>query len=264
MAGAFLHVNLVQGAASVTCATASDSAGVSNLLDPQPRLRLRGVGGAAILVDFGGTFTPDCVALISTNATAAALVRVRLSTADVTGLAGDAWDTGTVSAQASAEGNGNVVVVRATGGAGGRYLLVELADGTLPYVDVGYLAVGALWRLSRAQSYGFREGRLILDQRPRNPVTGAEFPVPAVFNPRFAAFQVAWMNRTETEGNHRILVRRLGAVGDALWIPETDLSQAELNNRSIWGAAAQPGEDAGPERPAFQGWTRSWRLVERG
>jgi hypothetical protein len=264
MAGAFLSQNLVTSAVSVSATTAEASAGVSNLLDPQPRLRMRCLVGAAILVDFGGQRSVDCVAAISTNATAAALVRVRLSTTDPTGAAGDAWDSGTIPADTRVEANGNIVVVRTAGAVAGRYLLIEILDGSRAYIDVGHLAVGALWRLSRAQSYGFREGRLMLDQRERNAFTGAEFPVAALFNPRFTVFAVQNLGRTEIEAQHRDMLRLLGAVGDALWIPEVTLSQSELNRRAIWGAAAQPGDDAAAERVNFIGWSRAWRLIERG
>ena len=264
MAGAFLHTNLVLSAASVTCATALATAGVGNLLDPQPRVRMRATGGgAAVLIDLGASRLVDCVAFVSTTATAGAVVRVRLSSADATGMAGDAWDTLGEAADTGAEAGGNVIVVRAAGTASGRYVLAELADGALAQVDIGCIAVGALWRLTRAQSYGYSEGRVIADTRDVNPLTRAEFPVPALLNPRFTAFQVALMPRADADAG-REMRRRLGGVGDALWIPDLSLSRAEMNNRSIWGGVYAPGADAGHVRPVFPGWTAAWRLVERG
>jgi hypothetical protein len=55
-------------------------------------------------------------------------------------------------------------------------------------MDIGLLVAGQLWRLQRGTAYGIREGRVMLDRRDRNPYTGAEFPVPAIVNPRMAAF----------------------------------------------------------------------------
>lgn len=264
MAGAFLYNNLVMSAVSVTAPNAVAGAGVSNLLDPQPRRRMRALLDPAILVDLGSVVAIDCVAIISTNATDIAVYSVKLSTVDPTGAAGDAWDTGAVSADTGSDANGNIVVVRSAGPAFGRYLLVQLQDGTLTDIDVGFLAVGALWRMTRAQAYGFREGRLVLDQRERNPLTGAEFPVPALRNPRFTAFAVQHTTDAEWRAQGRAMLDRLGGVGDALWIPDTGLSQAELNRRAIWGAAAQPGDDFGAERANFVGWSQAWRLIERG
>lgn len=263
MAGAFLYDNLVLSAASVSGPAAIATAPASNLLNPQPRVRMRSTGGTgAVLVDLGGPRALDSAFLGSTTATTGATVRVRLSLVDPTGAAGEVWDTGTLAAETGEEANGNVVVIRAAGPVTGRYLLVELTDGALSVVDIGIAAAGALWRQSRAQSYGYSEGRVIADTRDVNPLTQAQFPAPALVNPRFAAFQVAVMSRGDSEAG-REMRRRLGGVGDALWIPDLGLSQSELNNRSIWGGVYQPGADAGHVRPVFPGWTSAWRMIER-
>lgn len=268
MAGAFLYDNLVRQGVGIAAVAAVTGTAGSALLDPQPRNRARWAGtAAAVLVDFGAQRPVDCVAVISTTLGAfggtLTFVRVRLSTADATGAAGDAWDTGTIPASTSADAAGNVVLVRAAGPASGRWLLVELLDGTAPYVDIGIVAAGALWRLTRARSYGAIEGRLTLDARDRNDMTGAEFPAPGLVNPRFTAFQVQMMPNAEATGAQRTMQARLGAARDALWIPDIGLSQAELNARSLWGAVARPGDEAGATRAAFPGWNRAWRIVER-
>lgn len=267
MAGAFLYDNLVvQGVGLSAIAAATGSSG-SALLDPQPRNRARWSGtAAAVLVDFGASRPVDCVAVISTtlgNWGGVGVVRARLSTTDATGAAGDAWDTGSILAETSTDAMGNIVLVRTAGTATGRYLLVEVLDGSAPYVDIGIVAAGALWRLTRAQSYGFIDGRVILDTRDRNDMTGAEFPAAALVNPRFTAFQAALLSNAEATGAQRTMQARLGAVRDALWIPDMGLTQAELNARSIWGAVARPGDDAGATRAVFPGWNRAWRLLER-
>lgn len=271
MPGAFLYDNLVPQAASITvepAAGVSPNAPASFLLDPQPRLRVRVFAGppinVQILVNFGQLRFLDCVALISTTASVLTSVRVRLSLSDATGLAGDAWDTLFSGAQAGPETSGNVVVVREAGQALGQYLLVELTDVARDSLEVGLVVAGPLWRLTRAQSYGAREGRLIRDQRDVNPYTGAEFPVPSLFNPRFAAFAVQNMTRAEQIAQNRELERRIGAAGDALWIPELTLSRSEMNRRSIWGAVAQPGDDVAAERVNFPGFSKAWRVIERG
>lgn len=272
MAGAFLYDNLIQQAFSVqvnaTLGGLSAGTPVAYLLDPQPRLRVRVFLAPAwiqVLVDLGGQKALDCVAAISSTATPAATVRVRLSTADASGVAGDAWDSGAaVLADTGPEAYGNILVVRAAGPATGRYLLVDIVDGDLMSLDLGYLAAGPLWRVSRAVSYGSREGRMMMDRRDRNTFTGAEFPVPSLLNPRFAVFAVQNMNGTEITTQHREMTRRLGAAGDALWIPDTGLSRFEMNRRAIWGAMAQPGDDVGAERVNFIGWSRAWRIIERG
>jgi hypothetical protein len=264
MPGAFLYANLVDAAAALTCAQAIvPTMPLENIRDPQPRMRARLVGSsAAIIVDLGASRALDCAALVGTTLTASATIRVRLATADATGAAGDAWDTGILTASPGAT-SGQVVVIRGAGTASGRYLRIDLADGALAVIDVGRIAAGALWRLTRGHSYGITEGQLMLDRRDRNPLTGAEFPVPAVANPRVARFQLAALTQTEALGQHRAMLATLGAAGDGLWVPELALSQAEINARSIWGALAEPGAAIGLSRAALALFGRGFTLTER-
>ena len=97
-----------------------------------------------------------------------------------------------------------------------RYLRVDLTDGAAPYMDIGLLVAGQLWWLQRGTAYGIREGRVMLNQRDRNPYTGAEFPVPAIVNPRMAAFTLPALSTAEARNQHRDMLRRLGAARDTL------------------------------------------------
>ncbi|MCZ8146841.1 MAG: hypothetical protein O9325_03180 [Roseomonas sp.] len=261
MPGAFLQDERVRDAVALTALTPT-AAGmpVANLRDPQPRLRARFTGGAAsMLVDFGTATAVEALALICTNLSTNATVRWRLGTLEVPNAA---HDSGILPAHTGDEANGNVVLLR-SGVASARYLLVDVADTSLATIDIGILAAGPLWRLTRGMAYGVREGRLILDQRDRNPLTGAEFIMPALANPRFASFTLPALSRAEATDAHRDLVRRLGAARDALWIPETGDTRAETNRRAIWGAVNQPGEEAAAARGNFPLLNRAFRIVER-
>jgi hypothetical protein len=163
-------------------------------------------------------------------------------------------------AQGEAEGN---VVSLLPPPITARYLRIDLTDGAAAFMDIGLLVAGQLWRLLRGTAYGIREGRVMLDRRDRNPFTGAEFPVPAIINPRFAAFTLPALSVAEARNQHRDLLSRLGAAGDALWIAELGDSLAERNRRAIWGAVNAPGEDAGISRDSFPLVSRSVRMVER-
>jgi hypothetical protein len=50
-----------------------------------------------------------------------------------------------------------------------RDLRIDLTDGAAPYMDIGLLVAGQLWRLQRGTAYCIREGRVMLDRRDRNP-----------------------------------------------------------------------------------------------
>jgi hypothetical protein len=179
-----------------------------------------------------------------------------LVAAEVTG------DTGTIAAEAEDANQGNVILTLPAP-AVGRYLQIDITNPTAAFTDVGVLAAGNLWRLLRGTAYGIREGRVMLDRRDRNPFTGAEFPVPAIANPRMAAFTLPSLSTSEARTQHRALVRQLGAVGDALWIAELNDTLAERNRRAIWGAVNVPGEDVAVSRDNFPLSSRAFRVVER-
>jgi hypothetical protein len=144
-----------------------------------------------------------------------------------------------------------------------NYLRVDLTDDAAPYMDIGLLVAGQLWRLQRGTAYGIREGRVMLDRRDRNPYTGAEFPVPAIVNPRIAAFTLSALSTAEARNQNRDMLRRLGAARDTLWIAELGDAMAEQNRRAIWGAKNTPREDAAISRDSMLLAARGFRVVER-
>jgi hypothetical protein len=261
MPGAFLYDNVAKGAVLTSAQANVPSMPLSNLQDAQPRRRARlNAASATIDVDLLAALPVDCVALLSTTLSANATIRVRLS--NVSSFATVLADTGSINAEAQDEAQGNVVLVMPAP-ITARYLRIDLTDGAAPYMDIGLLVAGQLWRLQRGTGYGIREGRVMLDRRDRNPFTGAEFPVPAIVNPRFAAFTLPALSVAEARNQHRDLVRRLGAAGDALWIAELGDSVAERNRRAIWGAVNAPGDEASVSRDSLPLASRAFRLVER-
>ena len=97
----------------------------------------------------------------------------------------------------------------------------------------------------------------------RNPLTGAEFPVPALANPRITRFTLPLLTNAEIRAQHRAMVAALGAAGDALWIPDTGLTLGELNVRCVWGGIAASGDEAVAVRDHPAANSRSFRIVER-
>ena len=231
---------------------------ITNLTDPQPRRRARLTGAAvSIVADFGAARAIDCVALISTTLTPSATIRARLGTVLNT------WttDTGTVNAEAQDAAQGNVILTLASP-VTARFLRLDIADAPA-FTDIGLCIAGALWRVLRGMAYGVTEGRVMLDRRDRNPFTGAEFPVPAIANPRYCSFTLPSLSTAEARNQHRDLVRLLGAARDGLVIPELNDSLAERSRRAIWGAINLPGEDAGVTRASLPLSSRSFRVTER-
>lgn len=233
---------------------------LTNMADPQPRLRARVVGATATFqVDFGASASIRAMALIGTNLGATATVRWRLSDAEL--MVPTTYDSTAIDADTSDAAAGNVVHVMAAA-ATGRYLRVDISSPGAETIDVGRLVAGPLWVPSYSYAYGISEDREIRDRRDVNPFTGAEFAVPAVVNPRRVTFSLQAITRAEAEGEYRSMQRQSGGAGDILFIPDTALAQDEMNLRAIWGAANQPGFNA-VSRTNFRLWSRSFSITER-
>jgi len=264
MAAAILYDDVIAGAVFIgdlgTAATGTMP--LSNLADPQPRVRTRWAGGvASIYIDLGAEKVVACLALISTNLEASADVQWRFG--NDAGFSFNEYDTGAVFAVTSAAANGNVILVNPTS-ASGRYMLIDIASIGSGVLDIGRIVAGPLWRLRYAPAYGMEEGRQMLDRRDRNELTGAEFPVKAVMNPRTTRFNLPLITTAEATAEHRAILDTLGATGDALWVPNDALSQSELNRRCIWGGVAQPGSAAVAARSNFIAHSRGFTMTERG
>jgi len=261
MPAAFLYSNVATAAVLTSAQATVASMPVGNLQDPQPRRRVRFNAGTATLdADRVTARDVDCVALISTTLSASATIRVRL--ANVADFSTTVYDSGTIAAHASDEGQGNVILTKPNAFTV-RYVRIDLVDGAASLIDAGVLVAGALWRTERSIAYGIDEGRLILDRRDRNAFTGAEFPVPAVINPRYARFTLPVLSDAEVRNQHRALVRQLGAARDGLVIPDIADGLAERNRRALWGALNEPGGNAGTIMAAFNINERSFLVTER-
>jgi hypothetical protein len=171
-------------------------------------------------------------------------------------------DTGTIAAEAEAANQGNVILTLPAP-ALGRILRIDIENPTATFTDIGVLAAGQLWRTERSIAYGIDEGRLMLDRRDRNAFTGAEFPVPAVINPRYARFTLPVLSDAEVRTQHRELVRQLGAARDGLVIPDIADGLAERNRRALWGGLNEPGTNAGTIMATFNINERSFTVTER-
>jgi hypothetical protein len=247
----------VTASSVLTMRTGSAAAGLplSNLLTEQPSIRARLVGTTvAFSVDLLSAVGLDWVALLSTTIPAGASVQLDGSTSDATGAAAD---SGTVTVTAAGTAASRYAVhLRATGWTA-RYLRVTVS-GLATGCDIGVLHAGPLLTLT----YGIQaltEGRLVLDQRDRNPVSGAEFLLPGT-SPRYIAGALPVLTRTEIAGGMRSLAA-LGAA-DVLFIPATADSQAELSARVLRGAINDPGARVGIQRAGIYGG-RQFQVVDR-
>ena len=118
-----------------------------------------------LLVDLGASYSISSVFLGTTNLTAAATWRVRFSTADATGVAGNSHDSTTIAAGVDPIFGSALRVFSSP--ATGRYVRVDLVDASLPYLEAGILRAGPAFRPAKNYEMGakllhrdFSRGRL--------------------------------------------------------------------------------------------------------
>lgn len=116
-----------------------------------------GINSAQVLVDFGGATEVGGLVLGGYTGPAASGFRVRLSTVDATGAAGDAYDSGSLSGVFDPAFRHFVHFLVSDGAivpATGRYLLLDVARADTAAIEAGYLMAGPVW----VPTHNFRKG----------------------------------------------------------------------------------------------------------
>jgi hypothetical protein len=129
---------------SATTLTASGfvtSAPPTNLVDPHTRKKWRDNAATTfVIADFTSTHTVDVVMLAGVSGNPN--FRVRMSSADPTGAAGDAFDSGTVSGDTVYDSNYGLFVLPV--GTSARYLRVDLSQVGVAYIEAGRMFAGTM------------------------------------------------------------------------------------------------------------------------
>jgi len=144
MANASLVLDNVALAGSVAASSQVLTMPASKLLTPHPSERWRSLDAAAwFVVDAGASLTGDTVMICGLTCSAAATVRLRLSSVDATGVAGDVFDSGPVTngdRRFDIDYGSFVVLLDAP--ASWRYLRFDISDPGADYVEAGLVFEG--------------------------------------------------------------------------------------------------------------------------
>jgi hypothetical protein len=189
---------------------------------------LAGVVSANVIANLGSIQVCDAVALLASNGIASTTFRVRLSTVDATGVAGDAFDSGVL---ATFNPSYRHFIYYATPGAAGRYLRIDIVESSASYIEAGCLMAGPLWDPSGAFEHGFITGYQDLDVITRSR-GGAEYVNAGAsmrrFQARFPALTAA--ERSAQLGYIETVVKRRQPI-----LFTFDKTQADLGQYSIVG-----------------------------
>jgi hypothetical protein len=190
-----------------------------------------GVKSAYLLLDMGSALDCRLLALLGTNLTAAAEIRVRASDADPTATSSLLLDSGTLPATAKA---GYGQSYHDLAGATARYWRIDIEDTTVEdNLQIGRVFLGPRWKPSSNQEYGWQVtpldpsevieswgGQEYADERPQR---------------RQLQFTLNWMDEAEMYGNAFAMARAAGVVRDVVAVHDSLGGGTYLNEQSVFG-----------------------------
>lgn len=188
-----------------------------------------GVATAYLLFDFGSSLAADVLAVLGTNLTADATIRVRASDADPTALSSLLLDTGVLAGGVDPDFG---ALYKQFASTTARYWRLSFDDpSAADNLRVGRVFIGATWEptynMLLGVAYGSLDPSLVLRSRAGQRYA-EEMP-----KQRMIQFDLAFLSESEMFGNAFALANRNGIVHDVLVIP--DIASSYLSQRSVFG-----------------------------
>ena len=189
-----------------------------------------GVTSAALTLDMGSAVLCQLLALLGTNLTAAATVRLRASNADPAALASLLLDTGALAATAKTGYPQSYHDFTATTA---RYWRLDVADASLPdHLEIGRLFLGPRWQPSVNQEYGWSVQ--VIDPSVVDESRGGQSIPDVLPVRRQLQFSLNWMDEAEMVDNAFALAMHTGVVSDVLAV-HNSLNGTRINEQSVFG-----------------------------
>lgn len=194
-----------------------------------------GVNSAYLIFDMLSSVACALLAMLGTNLSAAATVRVRASDVDPTVTGTLLLDTG-VLAGGVKEGYG--AIYKAFASTAARYWRIDLSDASLTQLQVGRVFLGPSWAPASNQEYGWSVTST--DESLISESYGGQDYADIRPQRRLLEFELKWGSEAEMYGNAFALSRAQGISKDVLAIH--DITSAYVSEQAVWGrcTAAQP------------------------
>lgn len=199
-----------------------DDMPVSNLLDPHVENRWRAPSNNEPAVfDLGSAKSIDIIMLRGLTAGENLVARIRVSSADSSGLAGDVLDTGDIE-----NGDpyldveyGNLCYVLSSP-LTGRYVRIDLNDPDADYVEAGRAHIGPLTSFTYNMSYGWQFGHV--DRSTVQKSRGGQSLIWRDNCYRVLDFSLRFVTTTQRYGIVETIDRRNGRHTDVVVVTDTD------------------------------------------
>jgi hypothetical protein len=218
-------------AATISASSQVSSAPVTRLQQEHLARRWRSAAEpASVLLDLGSSRSLDTIWVGGLTATK---VRWRVSTADATGAAGDAYDSGGTLEDVDQAYGQAVKLLEAP--VTGRYVRIDLEHGSLTYVEAGRVACGLRNTFHFNMAYGF-EVTHVDPSRVDTSLGGQDTVDPRpIYREMMATFPD--VSEADAAGFLRTMARVNGIRTDVLFI--ADPGGNDLAHDTLWGRVAE-------------------------
>jgi len=195
-----------------------------------------GVNSASLLFDMLAAVSCGILAVLGTNLTSAATMRLRGSDSDPTGATGEQYDSGSIAAAVKA---GYGAIYHSFASASARYWLLELEDTSLSQLQAGRVFLGPKWTPTWNQGFGW--SMLARDDSQLVKSFGGQVYAEERPQQRVIEFTLGFMDEAEMYGNAFALARSNGIVRDVLAVNDTS-GASYRSDQSVWGlcTASEP------------------------
>ncbi len=252
---ALLYRNLADSAV-LSAGSSSSRLPPALLQDPQLGVVWRSALGTSatwLLADLGAARSIDTVVLLNSNLSASATRRLRLSTSDATGAAGDVHDSGTGLAGIDPDYGAFFALRPAPVTC--RYVRLDLADASLDWLEAGRLIIGRRWQPERNFRTGWARG--VIDASEVTETRGGDEWIEERPSRRLMSIELPALTQAEYR-EHGVQIEAGGIKRDILLISDPDSDN--LGRDSIWG---RPSSAPVFGNAFLQHWSWPLEIVER-
>ncbi|WP_448031554.1 hypothetical protein [Bradyrhizobium liaoningense] len=233
MANAALVIDNVALAGSIAASSQALTMPVSKLLSPHPSERWRSLSSSDwFVLDNGASISADTIMIGGLTCSADATLRLRLSSIDATGAAGDVLDTGpVVDGDARFDIKYRSFVTALAAPLAWRYLRFDISDPGAAYVEAGFVLEG----LREEMAVNFTQGGSV-QYVDRSRVAKSSSGMSLVWNDnqfRRIDLSFPWVEEAQRYGLIEQLDRVCGRRSNVLLITEPDAQN--LPRASFYG-----------------------------
>ena len=258
MANAALgYINLAE-AGTISASSQELQMPALKLLTPDVEDRFRSQANVvAIVLDLLSLSTFDTILLRGLTVTAAATTRVRLSSVDASGAAGDVWDSGAlVSGSQCFDADYGALCMALTAPLQARYVRFDIADPGKTYVEAGRLAVMLRETFTVNFAYGWQVQWV--DRSVRQESRGGQTLIWRDNKYRVLTLNFEWVSPEQRYGLIERVDRINGLHADVLMLPDPD--STKLARDSFYGLMA---ELTPAVQSVFQHFSKLYTIKER-